>query len=135
MTTILDEQTLRGKYKQKISSTRGRIDKNGDSIEMRLTYEEWKQLWTDFGRLPGYPYVVSRKDDIGHYEINNVFIQHCMENSTQAAGRDTELDRSINEYCLRTGYKRINVKRALKKGHLKIEDLTVKETNGKRYND
>jgi hypothetical protein len=124
MTVILDEQILRGKYKQKISSTRGRIDKNGDSIEMLLTYEEWKQLWTDFGRLPGYPYVVSRKDDIGHYEINNVFIQHCMENSTQAAGRDTDVDRLINKYCLKTGYKRSYVKRAIKRGELKIEDLT-----------
>ena len=125
MTVILDEQILRGKYKQKISSTRGRIDKNGDSIEMLLTYEEWKHLWTDFGRLPGYPYVVSRKDDIGHYEINNVFIQHCMENSTQAAGRDTDVDRLINKYCLKTGYKRSYVKRAIKRGELKIEEIKL----------
>ena len=117
---ILDENTLKVKYKLKIASTKSRVDKNGNPIEMRLTYEEWKQLWTDFGKLPGYPYVLSRKNDIGHYEINNVFIQHTRDNSTQALGHDTDLDKKINEYCLKTGYKRMIVRNMIKRGELEL---------------
>ncbi len=114
------EKILLEKYKSKIHSTVGRVDKLGNAIEMRLTYEEFKILWAEFGRLPGHPYVISRKDDIGHYEINNVFIQHTRDNSTQAMGHNTELDKKINDYCIKTGYKRMIVRNMIKRGELEL---------------
>ena len=48
-------------------------------FEMRLAFEEWKQIWIDSGywneRGRGAcKYCMMRKDDLGHYEIGNVFI-------------------------------------------------------------
>lgn len=60
--------------------SRTRLDVNGDPIEWHLTFDEWLQIWHDSGhwdeRGPGRgQYVMSRYDDIGHYEAGNVFIQ------------------------------------------------------------
>ncbi len=49
------------KYKSKIASTRGRLDKDGNPIEVRLTLEEFTMLYKDAGVLPIAPYVISRK--------------------------------------------------------------------------
>ena len=89
--------TFLKKYKEKQRSTIGRIDKNGDPIEFRLTFEQFSSLWKDAGLVPGYPYVISRKNDIGHYEIGNVFIQHNIQNITDSHGLNSNLDKKINE--------------------------------------
>lgn len=64
----------------------GRYDRNGDKIEFKLTFEEWLRIWIDSGHLHERgrkkgQYVMSRKNDIGHYEVGNVFIQLCSENN------------------------------------------------------
>jgi hypothetical protein len=65
-----------------------RYDRNGNLIEMRLSFEEWCAVWRESGKweLRGTTkgsYCMSRKNDIGHYEIGNVFIQLHSENSRQ----------------------------------------------------
>jgi len=116
----MNDKIMRRKYISKIASTRGRVDKNGQPIEMRISYEEWCQLWNDFGVLPGAPYVLSRKDDIGHYEIGNVFIQHNIQNAIDSHGLTSELDRRINNYVIETGFKRRTVKRLIAQGKLTL---------------
>jgi hypothetical protein len=116
----MNEKVIRRKYLSKISSTRGRVDKNGMAIEMRLTYEEYRGLWQDFGVMPGQPYVLSRINDIGHYEIGNVFIQHVVGNATDSHGLESGLDKRINEYVIKTGYKRRTVKNMIKRGELEL---------------
>jgi hypothetical protein len=116
----MNEKLIRQKYFSKISSTKGRIDKNGMPIEMKLTFEEWTALWTEFGKDPGYPYVLSRINDLGHYETGNVFIQHVIGNATDSHGLESSLDKLINEYTIKTGYKRSTVKRLIKRGELKL---------------
>ena len=65
-----------------------RKDKLGNQIEFRLSFEEWVSVWEQSGKwhLRGCrkgQYVMSRFNDIGHYEINNVFIQSVEENSKE----------------------------------------------------
>ena len=108
------------KYKAKIASTKNRIDNNNNPIQMLLTFEEWCDLWNTAGVLPQQPYVLSRKNDQGHYEINNVYVQHNIENVLEAHNKTTELDKKINEYMLQTGYKRRIVKAMLKRGELEL---------------
>ena len=118
---MLDEKTtrlLRKKYLSKIASTKGRLDKNGQLIEMRLTFEEWCMIWIESGHLPQSPYVISRFNDCGHYEVGNVYIQHNLMNISEANGTDTELDIKINQYCIETGYKRRTVKAMIQRGEL-----------------
>jgi hypothetical protein len=48
-------------------------------LEMRLTFEEWKQIWLDSGHWEergrgARKYCMMRKGDLGHYEVGNVFI-------------------------------------------------------------
>jgi len=114
----MTEQQLLKKYKAKIASTRGRFDKLGNPIEFKLTFEQYVKLWEDFGRPPGMPYVISRKNDIGHYEIGNVYIQHNINNLTETFAKDFDTDQRITRYCIATGYKRRIVRAMLKRGDI-----------------
>lgn len=71
-----------------------RRDRNGNPIEMLLTYEEWAQVWKDSGHWGKWgnrkgDYVMSRKDDLGSYAIGNVFIQSVSDNVAEANRRRT----------------------------------------------
>jgi hypothetical protein len=114
------EAFLRKKFIAKRSSTKGRLDKNREPIEFRLTFEQWCQLWADAGVRPAAPFVLSRKDDVGHYEIDNVYVSHNLLNVTEQQGDQTELDAKINAYAIQTGYKRRIVKNMLKRGELEL---------------
>lgn len=58
-------------------------------IEFNLTYEEWWDIWQKSGKwnergaVKG-KYVMSRYNDIGAYEIGNVFIQSFEDNRREA---------------------------------------------------
>lgn len=108
------------KYLSKVASTKGRTDKLGNPIEFLLTLEEYTQLYKDIGVLPSRSYVLSRKDDLGNYEIGNVFVQHLLNNLCDAVGKVSELDKKINEYCINNNYSRRTVKSLLKRGILSL---------------
>jgi hypothetical protein len=71
------------RFRQHRQSAKGR------NIEFRLTFEEWCDIWeksghwTERGKKKGQ-YVMSRYNDIGAYEVGNVFIQQSGENVSQA---------------------------------------------------
>lgn len=73
------------RYNEQKNGCRCRHDKNGNFIEMRLTFDEWLDIWLSsehyhkMGACRGH-YVMSRYNDIGHYEIGNVFIQLHSDN-------------------------------------------------------
>lgn len=77
-------------YQQKWMCDSGRKrDVNGNTVEMRLTFEEWYRLWDESGKWNdkwgrGGRYVMCRKDDVGHYELGNVYIGTVEENSSLA---------------------------------------------------
>lgn len=116
----MDRKLLIEKYKSKIASTRGRVDVNGNNIEMRLTEDQWCQLWEEAKVIPSRNYVLSRKNDTGHYEIGNVYIQHNLHNVTEALTDNSDLEYKITEYAIKTGYKRRIVKAMIKRGELTL---------------
>ncbi|WP_167427970.1 NUMOD3 domain-containing DNA-binding protein [Achromobacter mucicolens] len=96
----LTEQELKAaknSYPVKRKTTKGRVDRNGNPIEFRLTFEEWLSIWLASGKLLQRgigqgQYCISRKDDLGHYEVANVFIQLATQNSREGKlGRPSSL--------------------------------------------
>jgi hypothetical protein len=116
----MNKKLLLEKYKSKISSTKGRTDINGNPIEMRLSFDQWCELWEEAGVLPSRDYVISRNNDTGHYEIGNVYIQHNLHNLTQALTDNSDIEYKITEYAIKTGYKRRIVKGMIKRGELTL---------------
>jgi hypothetical protein len=114
----LDVKKVMKKWYSKKSSTKGRKDKNGMPIEFKLSFEDYYKLYNDYGKYPSLAYVLCRKDDLGHYEAGNVYVDYFMNNLTAGEGNRTELDKKINNYCEQTGYKRRIVKAMLKRKEL-----------------
>ena len=64
-------------FRKAYTQQKGNVRQRG--LEMRLTFEEWKQIWIDSGHWENRgrgscKYCMMRKDDQGHYELGNVFI-------------------------------------------------------------
>jgi len=62
------------------SQARKRVDKHGNPIQFLLSFEEWLSIWQASGHFHERgckkgQYVMSRYNDIGNYEVGNVFIQ------------------------------------------------------------
>ena len=75
------------KYCYQKNSCKNRIDRNNNPIEFKLTFAEWFDIWTNSGKwhLRGRgkgKYVMSRKDDLGHYAVDNVKIILSTENNS-----------------------------------------------------
>lgn len=64
-----------------------RLDANGDPILMKMTFVEWLRIWLESGhwheRRQG-KFVMSRHNDLGHYEVGNVSIKTSAENVSEA---------------------------------------------------
>lgn len=66
-----------------------RLDVNGNVILFKLSFEDWIDIWLtsghwfERGRNAGQ-YCMSRINDIGHYEVGNVFIQLHAQNTRDA---------------------------------------------------
>lgn len=76
------------KYKAHRQRCKYRKDKLGNQIEMRLTYEQWLNVWLESGHLlemgsGAGKYCMSRHNDTGHYEIGNVSIKLHTLNSME----------------------------------------------------
>lgn len=81
-------KTLRRAYNE-AKRIKDRLDANGDKILFLLTFEEWSSVWEESGHWEKRgarkgKYVMSRKNDVGHYEIGNVFIQLHTQNVSDA---------------------------------------------------
>ena len=62
--------------------------KNGNSIKMLFTFNEWLDIWVSSGHLDDRgcrkgQYVMSRTNDIGNYELGNVVIKTVHENALE----------------------------------------------------
>lgn len=76
------------KYINHKHNCRGRVDRVGNPIEFRLTYNEWINIWLQSGywnkRGPyKEQYVMLRFNDLGHYEVGNVEIKTGKENNIE----------------------------------------------------
>jgi hypothetical protein len=77
-------------------NSRNRVDRNGNSVKMLLSYDEFKFLWEPFRNDPRcFPPIHSqslalcRFDDLGNYEIGNVRIDTFSNNSKEMIFRQT----------------------------------------------
>ena len=112
------EKYLKEKYRTKIASTRNRVDKLGNPIEFRLSFDEWCKIWKDAGLLPNRNYILSRVNDIGHYEVGNVYVNHNLLNVTESMTDNSDIERKITQYSIESGYNRRIVKGMIKRGEL-----------------
>ena len=70
--------------------TKGRVDKAGNKIEFRLTFDEWLAIWESSGHYQDRgirkgQYCMSRHNDLGHYEVGNVSIVPIEKNLSEAS--------------------------------------------------
>lgn len=82
-------ESAKKSYLDHCGRTKRRKDRTGQQIEMRLTFDEWLDIWLCSGQLLNRgrskgQYCMSRKGDLGHYEVGNVFIQLASQNSSDA---------------------------------------------------
>lgn len=81
---------LRDAYNvQKKTQGRRKPDRNGQRIQVTMSFEEWLQVWIDSGKLHlrgnGHgKFCMARKDDLGDYAVGNVEIKACEVNSREA---------------------------------------------------
>lgn len=76
------DSDLRHKYACQKSKAKQR------NIEFNLSYDEWLSIWTNSGHLNNRgcnkgSYVMSRFNDVGPYQVGNVFIQSKYNNDTE----------------------------------------------------
>ena len=96
MRTLTDNdlEFARKAFTRQRKSSRKRLDANGKPINFLLTYSEWLDVWLESGRFTERgnrrgQYCMSRYNDVGDYELGNVFIQLHSSNSSEVrlAGR------------------------------------------------
>ena len=81
-----DEMKLaKQQYRMQRNSCKNRIDRLNNPIEMRLTFEEWLDIWLQSGHWHERgcrkdQYCMSRYNDLGHYEIGNIEIKSVKDN-------------------------------------------------------
>ena len=82
------------KIKHKYNCQKSKAKHRG--IDFELTFDQWWNIWERSGKWDqrGYKkgqYVMSRKNDIGPYAIDNVFIQLSEDNHKQVVFSDESL--------------------------------------------
>ncbi|WP_077181759.1 NUMOD3 domain-containing DNA-binding protein [Burkholderia cenocepacia] len=77
------------KYNVQKAGAKRRKDKNGNPIEFKLTFDEWWSFWQESGHYDERgvgkgKYVMARIDDIGPYELGNIYCCTNTENNSMA---------------------------------------------------
>lgn len=81
---------IRACFANQRCSARKRKDFMGNSIEWKLTYEQWLSIWGEQLKERGkkaHQKVMARIDDLGNYEVGNVRIITARENHLERAAR------------------------------------------------
>lgn len=117
---MVETASLREKYNQKKGSTKGRVDKNGESIQFLLSFDEYCKLWKDRGLFPSKPWCISRVNDLGNYEVGNVYISTCRRNNVEATPHKSD-DHLITDFAMLYKMSRTTVRRCLKNGTLTLD--------------
>lgn len=92
----MDLKVAERKYKHQayLCIKEDKTDANGLQVRMEMTFEEWVQIWKDSGKwdLRGRTkgsYCMCRINDLGHYEVGNVFIDLHSNNVSSAQKGNT----------------------------------------------
>jgi len=81
----MDLQIAKLRWQQQKAQAKNRLDRDGNLIQWKLSFDEWIKLWEESGHwdqrgVGSGKYCMSRKNDIGHYEVSNVEIKTQSEN-------------------------------------------------------
>jgi hypothetical protein len=81
----MNKHPLYKAYREQSRACTNRKDRNGNQIEMKLSFDEWLSIWEASGHLHerglgSGKYVMSRINDLGHYELSNVCIKSYIDN-------------------------------------------------------
>jgi hypothetical protein len=73
------------RWHQQKAQAKNRLDKNGDKILWKLSFDDWFKIWQDSGYweqrgVGSGKYCMSRLNDIGNYEVGNVEIKLQSQN-------------------------------------------------------
>lgn len=126
---LLMEQLFKTKYRLKKANTKNRIDLNGNQIEFLLTFSEYCKLWEDKGLIPVHPWCISRINDLGNYEIGNIFISTVRRNALESIYPVLD-EHLLTDFALLYKMKRSQVRRSLNNGTLTL-DFINKYMQGK----
>jgi hypothetical protein len=96
----LDIEQAKKRFYWQRSDSYNRIDANGKPINWNLTFNEWLKIWLGSGKYDQRgpkkgQYCMSRYNDLGNYEINNVFIQQHSNNVSQARKGKTPWNKGV----------------------------------------
>lgn len=86
----VDEITkARQSYISQVHACNKKLDRNKNKVDMKLSFDEWLIFWVNSGHWYQRgkklgEYCMCRKDDIGHYELGNVYIDLASTNSSTA---------------------------------------------------
>jgi hypothetical protein len=102
-------------------------DRNGTLVEMKLSFEQLWKIWQDSGHYHERgpfkgQYVMSRKNDLGSYEIGNVEIRLSSDNDSEAALRDKHPTHVARAYASRRKIPREDLEKMCKLS-LSIDEL------------
>ena len=107
MYNLSKEQIARYKQKWRIQRYNAslREDKKGKQIQFKLTFEEWLDIWMSSGKMDQMGrskgmYVMSRRNDLGDYEVGNVFIQLNEKNLSEG---HRGLSKNRGDHTIRKG--------------------------------
>lgn len=73
-------KVARNAYRMHKVHCRGRLDREGNKVEMLLSFDEWLRTWLHSGmwNLRGNsaakPYQMCRYNDLGSYALGNIYI-------------------------------------------------------------
>ena len=139
--TIMDMRKRR--YKNIKHGCKTRVDAAGNPIEFRLTEDEWWDIWQASGKYELYgnrkgQYCMSRYNDIGHYEVGNVFIQLHSENIRQSNKGRKQTKEVIAERVARLKGRKLSPDVVAKRVEIKIANGTTGKgripwNKGKKY--
>jgi hypothetical protein len=81
----MDKVRLKRYFNDQKFRSKSRLDKNGNTIQWNLSFNDWLSIWINSGKLnlrgrKKGQYCMSRLNDIGPYSVDNVLIKSCQEN-------------------------------------------------------
>jgi 5-keto 4-deoxyuronate isomerase len=112
-------------YRYQSACRYGKFDRNGNLVEMKMTFEQWLDIWITSGHWHQRGnkkgmYVMARHNDLGHYEPNNVsiipFEQNCRDAHLRIPKSQTQKQKLRNiRLGMKFGSRTQSIKDAAKK--------------------
>ena len=85
-----------------------------------LSFDEFCFIYNNSNKIPVFPWCLSRVNDLGNYEVGNVFLSTTRRNAVDAIYGESD-DHLLTDFALVYRMKRSQVRKSLKTGTLTME--------------